>query len=1551
MSKNTTFLSGLVDELRKANETIGEVSPKAPTPLRGLARLRASTAPAVNTASAQSTGNPYTGLMEGVRIPEKWAPPVPVAPSNHAPMPGWLKGVSNWLGENTAVSPSGELIGGVKQEEYDKNLAASYEPYRILSSAGAQPFIQKPEERAKEGVFGPSLKELSTLANMDETKTTPERARYYERVDPALRAGIETAVIMGVNAGVYALGDYASGKLEPAFSKIETAIIKREMNTAINKWVQTQAKYDPEFMAELSAHLTGTPEENRKWIATQLRLDPQYQSAAFKLHAAILGDQKQAFYKTAMEGYKRNRGAGMAEQPAAQSAVSEAIKLLPKLTETNTGVPGQTVPLADIQRGVENRLKKQPSVPSTPVQPSISVGSTITDGLVNGEVIGVGQYQFGKMKVDGYKIRILSGAEKGKTSFIAKEDAKPVEQPAVKPQAQTTPVETKEAGILFEVPAVEKTSIADYLKDKKSFGKYDYLINEDRTIDVYNAITGRMLGTISSDWRKVSGGGKADEFKQILENEITKVAAGREIDKLRDYPVKNADRIKKLKTLIGETPEVLADYPDLQQKQSQPIVQSKANPAPAAPKAEAVKANKLPSVFAGASQAIKENMQAATSNWSDQQAGTKEELEKFITNPAMGIARLVKQGKWEYQIIPNPKYQGGYVLQIREKQSQPADEPVRYSPPVSPAPLSQPIQPNAIDTNQGIPGETAPILPKEATPKAVGLAILEKERARTGRDMESYPDDPVLLARRGKAEAQIYAIGGNASLDIAEQNIQYARKSWLDNYGGTKFNPQMEQPIIDAEKVLADIKQKPVAPEAVPGETAPGAGAMPVSQVAAPEKPKAAPPKEPPKPPITTAAEPKQPAEDPIKKLTRLIKEAKPARRETEALKHEEKKQRVARAAGILEGNTGRGAFKKSTSPLAGEYPKAQFDPPESGLTPEDITSLFEKVRTSELRYFEKLNTAGALEKVLLGQIPQEQEIVLLEQMFGEEFAKAILSKRSLWQKGWTLFVDVANLPRSFQTAIDLSGTLRQGGVLAARHPVMASKAFTAEIRAFANKEFARGIDKALKERKYFDLADSSGLYLAPLEGATPQLNEREEAFISRIAGKVPGVGASNRAYVTYLNKLRADVFDYYAAIFEKQGAVQADFDELAKFVNYASGRGDLGKFERSAAALSGILYSPRYQASRLELPTMLFSSSPKVRKIAAENLTVWLGMGITALSLLVAAGAKVELDPRSSDFGKGRIGNTRFDLFSGYLQYVRNATQMVTGQRKTESGNEEDVNRWDIFTRFLQGKFSPAMSLIVDLLAGKNFLGEKMELTPEVVGREAEKRMVPIFIQDLIEAYEDGGISSAFKALPSVVGVGVQTYGMDTEAADKAINRLGQADTEARDSAIDKAKTANERQKATDKDWTYTTSNLATELRDLVGEKPLDRLKEDRRVSPLTLNFKEYDDQRKKYEDIYDKDQKTKDALRAACLKDNPDFNLARLFWGKDTTATASEQAKLRALAAKYGVPENAIPALAKPKVNQDKINSILGLPAATQASSTPVATGTPKRGLDRLR
>jgi hypothetical protein len=308
-----------------------------------------------------------------------------------------------------------------------------------------------------------------------------------------------------------------------------------------------------------------------------------------------------------------------------------------------------------------------------------------------------------------------------------------------------------------------------------------------------------------------------------------------------------------------------------------------------------------------------------------------------------------------------------------------------------------------------------------------------------------------------------------------------------------------------------------------------------------------------------------------------------------------------------------------------------------------------------------------------------------------------------------------------------------------------------------------------------------SGLYISNPNKISEGLSGREESFMSNLAERIPLWGklvqASTRAYVGYLNKLRVDVFTQLAVRFEKEGlATPANLKSLASYVNNATGRGDLGMFNQSSAALNNIFFSPRLIASRFNMlnPVWYAKQTPPVRKEALLNMAKFIGTGATILGLAKASGASVEVDPRSTDFGKIRIGNTRWDIWGGFQQWVRVFSQLAAGSKKTAKGDIVPLNkdkypfttRLDVTGTFLRGKLAPVPSLIFELMEGQKMFGGDLTLTGEIA-----ENTIPLYLQDMDDALKEFGPEAIFTTgFPAFFGVGVQTY----EEKSKTSDRLG---------------------------------------------------------------------------------------------------------------------------------------------------------------------------------
>jgi len=335
-------------------------------------------------------------------------------------------------------------------------------------------------------------------------------------------------------------------------------------------------------------------------------------------------------------------------------------------------------------------------------------------------------------------------------------------------------------------------------------------------------------------------------------------------------------------------------------------------------------------------------------------------------------------------------------------------------------------------------------------------------------------------------------------------------------------------------------------------------------------------------------------------------------------------------------------------------------------------------------------------------------------------------------------------------------------------------------IRSFASDVMADTAQQALRERPGFELAERSGLHL--VESEAIDIAKRQEQFPSVLASIIPLVKRSERAFIVFLNKLRADMFDSTVAQWERSGksATKAELEGLATWYNIATGRGVATPGNLSAVAGS-IIFSPQNLMSRMKVITghAFFTAPRAVKKNVARDMVAFVGAGIAALTLLKLTGdqfgfpVSVELDPRSADFGKGKIGKTRFDPWAGFQPIARYVAQAMSMQRKTLAGDVRKVDPRDTGFRFATSKLAPVPGALVDLMRGETFLGESAPVgSASTYSTMAASRLVPMFVQDIFDASREEGTLGAFKALPGGFGVGIGSY----ESLGEERNRL--ADT-----------------------------------------------------------------------------------------------------------------------------------------------------------------------------
>lgn len=415
------------------------------------------------------------------------------------------------------------------------------------------------------------------------------------------------------------------------------------------------------------------------------------------------------------------------------------------------------------------------------------------------------------------------------------------------------------------------------------------------------------------------------------------------------------------------------------------------------------------------------------------------------------------------------------------------------------------------------------------------------------------------------------------------------------------------------------------------------------------------------------------------------------------------------------------------------------------------------------------------------------------------EFERDVLRKKiqgriaAMKPRTWLqLFNEPFNTSRSIITSGDVSAVLRQGFLAVAGHPIRSAKALAPMFKAVLSPQAEWRSWNEIQSRSNAPLYAKSKLALSEVGSA---IGKQEEVFVSQWAQRIPVIGAvvraSERAYTTFLNRVRADAFDAMAATLTRTGEpTLTEARAIAQFVNATTGRFDVQHFETTMNGLNGVFFAPRWAASRfqvLSLQPIITAPTGRLRKqIATEYARSLIGIGLmySMVKMLAASlgddeegNPYIELtfDPRSSDFGKIKIGNTRLDPLGGLSQATVFAGRLATGETKKASTGEvvpirgDDVpyggaTSYSVITNFMRSKLSPLAGTAVDVVQGKHYDGE-----PVTPLSTATNLIAPLGLRDVVEAIEEHGVETgAAMGLAVMFGWGLQVHESDEKREER---------------------------------------------------------------------------------------------------------------------------------------------------------------------------------------
>lgn len=421
----------------------------------------------------------------------------------------------------------------------------------------------------------------------------------------------------------------------------------------------------------------------------------------------------------------------------------------------------------------------------------------------------------------------------------------------------------------------------------------------------------------------------------------------------------------------------------------------------------------------------------------------------------------------------------------------------------------------------------------------------------------------------------------------------------------------------------------------------------------------------------------------------------------------------------------------------------------------------------------------------------------------------------------------LAGITKAIRASLDNSALFRQGWKTLFTNPVIWERNAK---QSFANL-YKTGIqNKDVVRETMAEIISRPNAINGTYKKMGLALGNIEEAYPTALPGKVPILGraykASEQAYESFLYKTRADVADKMMTVAEKSGVNIKDkvqLSSIGKLVNALTGRGEIGHGRASSPLINNFFFSIRFVKSNMDVLTghnFQKDVTPFVRKQAAKNL-VKVVMG-TAAILAIADHLKpgsVEWNPTSKDFGKIKLGHTRFDVSGGASGLVTLAAQIGKNEEKSTStgittkfnsgfGSKTGV---DALNNFFENKTSPFAGVVKDLIMRQDFNGNK----PTAKG-EATNLFVPMPITTSVDAHNDPhSANRLLVAIADGLGISTSTYGGSQKKFEMSTGKTMSAF---------KAKVGEDKFKQANKDYNAAVDNwMAAHQREL-NSLPMDQ-------------------------------------------------------------------------------------------------------------------------------
>jgi len=389
------------------------------------------------------------------------------------------------------------------------------------------------------------------------------------------------------------------------------------------------------------------------------------------------------------------------------------------------------------------------------------------------------------------------------------------------------------------------------------------------------------------------------------------------------------------------------------------------------------------------------------------------------------------------------------------------------------------------------------------------------------------------------------------------------------------------------------------------------------------------------------------------------------------------------------------------------------------------------------------------------------EEVAALEKKLNKVHqVKESTGARGSWQ-AWETVGEWANVTRPLKTMADVSAAFRQMFLLTSdqiaqdianlftrkRYNPQADASFVQNmwdsLKVFGTQKNADAATAALKADPWFRMGEKMGVNYI-YEGAGQHEAwvgfDKLHKVISAVEKKVPPARAlrwladgSKRSFAYYINKGMRDATKFgleylkYLHDVDPQAfkiTKKEEFKTLAEHINTAASRAKLPGGEKINKFVNHIFYSGQLNFSRGKYLWDLtggrgFKSykNPALTRYARRQfMRAVAGASavngfVLTLAALTGQEPTVELDSRSTDFGKIKVGDIVYDGGGGWFQFLRAGRQVISGEEKDrETGIIEKKNVGGTIWNFLRSKLGPGAGAVIDTLAQRNLEGQAID-------------------------------------------------------------------------------------------------------------------------------------------------------------------------------------------------------------------------------------------------